>query len=108
MAARVSVVFGAIDLNASILATMPPYRTQGGTVIAPLPWMANPQPEVYTGWIEAMEQVVVAYMGGEAFLWCTSRYADGSVRNWVMLNPGWVNVTQEGQVRRHRPAGGVG
>lgn len=98
---RVSTVFGAIDLNSSVLSTMPPYRLQGAEVIAPLPWMRNPQPEVYTGWIEAMQQVVTAYYGGQAYLWATSRYADRSVRTWVMLNPGWVTTEMTGQVRRH-------
>lgn len=108
---RVSTVFGAIDLNASILSTMPPYRLQAGSVIGSLPWMANPQPEVYTGWTEAMKQVVISYFNGEAFLWCTSRYNDGaggtsgSVRTWVMLNPAWVTVECEGQVRRYTMGG---
>lgn len=109
---RVSTVFGAIDLNSSILSTMPPYRVQGGRVVEPLPWMRNPQPEVYTGWTEAMKQVVVSYFGyGEAYLWATSRYLDGfggtpgTVRNWVMLNPGWVEPEMAGQTRRYRMGG---
>lgn len=97
---KVSVVFGAIDLNSSILSTMPPYRVQGSKVIEPSPWMRNPQPEVYTGWTEAMKQLVISYFNGEAFLWATSRYVDGSVRTWVVLNPGWVTVELQGQVRR--------
>jgi HK97 family phage portal protein len=111
MANRVSTVFGAIDLNASVLSTMPPYRLQGSQVIDPLPWMRNPQPEVYTGWTEAMKQVVMSYYNGEAFLWATSRYADGTggapgtVRTWVMVNPGWVEVEQVGQTRRYELGG---
>jgi HK97 family phage portal protein len=107
IANRVSTVFGAIDLNASILSTMPPYRLAGADVIDPLPWMSNPQPEVYTGWTEAMKQVVTSYYGkGEAFLWATSRYPDGTVRTWVMLNPGWVDVEMHGQTR-HYEMGGI-
>lgn len=108
---RVSTVFGAIDLNASVLSTMPPYRLQGVAVVDPLPWMRNPQPEVYTGWTEAFKQLVISYFNGEVFLWCTSRYNDGvngapgSVRTWVMLNPAWVNVECDGQVRRYDMGG---
>jgi HK97 family phage portal protein len=98
---KVSVVFGAIDLNSFILSTMPPYRLVGQTVVEPLPWMINPQPEVYTGWIEAMRQVVASFWTGEAFLWATSRYADDTVRTWVVLNPGWVEVELEGHVRTY-------
>ena len=45
-------------------------------------------------------------MAGEAFLWATSRYATGptarpgSVRNWVMVNPDWVEIKMLGQLRR--------
>jgi HK97 family phage portal protein len=103
---RVSTVFGAIDLNSSILSTMPPYRLQGDDVVDPLPWMSNPQPEVYTGWTEAMKQIVTGYFGnGEVFLWATNRYADRSVRNWVMLNPSWVDVDMIGQIRQYSMLG---
>lgn len=102
---RVSTVWGAIDLNASILSTMPPYRTQGRAVIDPLPWMRNPQPEVYTGWTEAMKQLVTSYFNGEAFIWATSRYTDGTVRTWIVLNPAWVEVTMNGQYRRYSMGG---
>ena|SRR5436190_6072127 len=102
---RVSVVWGAIDLNASILSTMPPYRVTGRTVVDALPWMSNPQPEVYTDWTEAAKQLVISYMNGEAFLWVTSRYADGTVRTWVVLNPTWVEVELSGQVRSYSMGG---
>jgi HK97 family phage portal protein len=102
---RVSVVWGAIDLNASILSTMPPYRVVGRTVVDSLPWMRNPQPEVYTDWTEAAKQLVVSYMNGEAFIWATSRYADGSVRTWVVLNPAWVDIEMQGQVRTYEMGG---
>jgi hypothetical protein len=102
---RVSVVWGAIDLNASVLSTMPPYRVAGARVVEPLPWMHNPQPEVYTDWTEAAKQLVISYMNGEAFLWATSRYADGTVRTWVVLNPSWVDVEMQGQVRSYGMGG---
>jgi HK97 family phage portal protein len=102
---RVSTVFGAIDLNGSILSTMPPYRVVGTTVVSSLPWMNNPQPEVYTGWTEAMKQVVMSYFAGEAFLWATSRYADNTVKTWVMLDPKWVEVEVMGQIRLYTMMG---
>jgi HK97 family phage portal protein len=101
MIQRSTAAYGAIDMNSSILSTMPPYRLSGRVVIDPLPWMSNPQPEVYTGWTEAMKQVITSYYGGEAFLWATNRYADGTVRNWVMLNPEWVSVDMMGHVRSY-------
>jgi len=102
---RTSVVFGCIDLNSSILSTMPPYRMAGDAVIGPLPWMSNPQPEVYNGWSEFFKELVMSYMCGEAFLWATSRYADGSVRNFVMLDPNWVDIEMMGQIRTYELMG---
>jgi HK97 family phage portal protein len=102
---RVSTVFGCIDLNSSILSTMPPYRMINQKVGSTLPWMTNPQPEVYTGWTEAMKQLVTSFYNGEAFLWCTGRYADGTVKRWVVLNPAWVDVEMIGQTRAYEMGG---
>lgn len=98
---RLSIVFGCIDLNASILSTMPPYRLHGQRVVDPVTWMRNPQPEVYSGWTECMKQVFASYWSGEAFIWCTSRYYGGDVRTFVMLDPEWVEIHMEGHVRRY-------
>lgn len=99
---RVSTVFGCIDMNSSILSTMPPYRMAGRVVVDPLPWMSNPQPEVYNGWTEFFKELLFSYYGaGEAFVWCTGRYADGTVKNFVMLDPSWVDIEMLGQLRRY-------
>ena len=106
IASRVSIVFGCIDLNSSLLAAMPPYRLMGDEVVDPLPWMRNPEPQVYNSWSEAMKQVATSFWAnGEAFIWATSRYADGTVRNWVVLNPLWVDIEMEGQTRSYEMGG---
>lgn len=112
MLLKSSAAFGAIDMNSSILSTMPPYLLSGRQIIDPLPWLSNPQPEVYTGWTEFFKQLIISYWGGgEAFLWATNRYANGQVRNFVMLNPEWVDVQVMGQIRSYflgsRDKGGI-
>lgn len=99
---RVSTVFGAIDIQARQLATMPPYRTLEGEVVKPLGWMRNPQRDVYNSWTEFFRQVVFSFLGeGEVFLWATSRFPEtGRVRSFIMLNPGWMDVEMSGQIRR--------
>ena len=99
---RVSTLFAALDKQAWQIATMPPYRTRDGEVIKPLSWMRNPQPEIYTGWIEAARQIMFSFLGaGEVFLWATSRWeGTGAVRTFTMLNPSWVSVDMDGQLRR--------
>jgi HK97 family phage portal protein len=101
---RVSTVFAAIDKQARILSTMPPYRTRGGKIAPTLAWMRNPQPEVYTDWIEAFRQIVYSYLGaGEVILWATSRFNESRrVASFVMLNPGWVNIDLDGNIRTYR------
>lgn len=105
---RSSTVWNAMDKNSGILATMPRYRLRNGRLAEPTPWMRNPQPQVYTGWIEAFRQVVMAFYMGEAFLWATSRLGSDPtdpVATWVMLNPSWVNITMTGQIRRYEMLG---
>lgn len=106
---RVSTVFAAIDKQAKILATMPPYRTSNGRIVSPLAWMRNPQPDVYTDWSEAFQQIVYSYLGsGEVFLWATSRFRDsGRIASWVVLNPSVVNVELQGSIRRYNLRGNL-
>lgn len=89
---RVSTVWTCLDKNAKAVASMPVYAIEGMKPIESPQWMTNPQPEVYTSWDEAIFQVMVAFQLGEAFLWCTSRNPDRTVRTWVMLDPSRVTV----------------
>jgi HK97 family phage portal protein len=104
---RVSTLFAAIDKQAWQIATMPPYRTRDGKVVRKLAWMRNPQPQAYTGWIEAARQIMFSFLGaGEVLLWATQRFQDsGRVASWVMLNPGWVLVDLDGHIRRYSLGG---
>lgn len=101
---RASTVFAAISKQAQIISTMPPYRTKNDETISDLAWMRNPQPAVYTGWIEAMEQIVFSYLAeGEVFLYATSRFeSSGRISSWVVLNPSLVDVELNGMVRSYR------
>lgn len=99
---RVSTVFAAMDLQARVLSTMPPYRTRNGKVVNPLAWMRNPQPGVYNGWSDAFKQVVISYLSGEAILWATERFREtGAVMSWVVLDPAWVRIELDGMLRRY-------
>ncbi|MQB02009.1 MAG: phage portal protein, partial [Actinobacteria bacterium] len=48
----VDTAWAALDLNASVLASMPVYRLQGGRLGDELAWMGNPDPDIYTSWHE--------------------------------------------------------
>lgn len=90
---RISTVFSAIDLNARIVGSLPIYAVRGGNVIASPAWMRNPAAGLYPSWTEAVEQIVWSYQRrGEAILWALNRYADGTVRSWMVLDPDTVDI----------------
>jgi HK97 family phage portal protein len=96
-----------LDLNASIISTMPPYATQGGGVIAAPSWLANPDPDLYSSWDEFAKQLWWDYQLGEAFVICTARYADGYPARFHVLDPWLVNVEMGSDGRRRYRIGSV-
>lgn len=89
----VSTLGTCIDLNTRELASFPVYGMKGVSVTRLPEWSNNPEPELYSDWIEAAKQVFNCLQGsGEAFLWATGRFADGTVARWVVLNPEFVNI----------------
>jgi HK97 family phage portal protein len=92
------VVYAAVDLNASILSTMPPYIVKGAEPQPPLPWLENPEPEAYTSWSEFAKELFWSFEAtGEAFVVATARYADtGYPMRFMVVNPAYVKVEQVG------------
>ena len=72
LVARVSTAWSCIDLNATVLATMPPYIVKSTVPQDPLPWITNPEPEIYASWEEFAKQLFTFFQLGEAFVWATS------------------------------------
>ena len=73
------VAWGCVDLNANLLATMPPYLT-GAAPSLDAGWLTNPDPDVYNDWTEFAKQLFWDFQLGEAFVLCTARYDNG--RGW--------------------------
>jgi HK97 family phage portal protein len=65
-----------VDLNASILSTMPPYLVDSASSLD-ASWLINPDPLVYSSWEEFAKQLFWDFQLGEAFVLCTARYATG-------------------------------
>jgi HK97 family phage portal protein len=100
------IVWTCIDLNARIVADMPTYMTRSLQRLTPLPWLANPQPQVYSHWGEFMRQVWWSFQAiGEAFIVCTSRYQDGYPRTFMMMDPAYVTADLVDGVRRYAIGG---
>jgi HK97 family phage portal protein len=107
----VDVAWAALDLNASVLSSMPVYRTRNGQVLPATTWMANPDPMIYTAWPEFAKQLFWDWQGtGEAFVLPMSRTAEGWPYNFRVIPPWLINAemgTGENAGRREYTLGAL-
>jgi HK97 family phage portal protein len=80
-----------LDLNSSVLATMPPYLV-GAADSTDASWTANPDPDMYTSWEEFAKQLFWDYQMGEVFVIATARYATGYPARFHVVPPWFVSV----------------
>jgi phage portal protein BeeE len=92
--------WACLDLNASVLASMPPYLVGAGTGLDSA-WLTNPDPDIYTGWQEFAKALAWDYMLGEAFVLVTARYASGWPARFHVVAPWFVNVEMASGQRRY-------
>jgi HK97 family phage portal protein len=88
-----------IDLNASVLSSMPVYRLQDGTVADSPSWMTNPDPTIYTSWQEFAKQLFWDYHMGEAFVLPMATGPNGMPMNFRVIPPWLINVEMRGGSR---------
>jgi HK97 family phage portal protein len=101
--ALVDTAWNAIDLNASVLSTMPVYRTQEGRIVEPKAWMSSPDPLTYNSWQEFAKQLFWDFQMGEAFVYAVSRYAEsGYPRTFRVIPPWMVQVDYRDGLRTYR------
>jgi len=89
-----------VDLNASILATMPPYLVDAAPTLD-TDWLRNPDPDIYTSWEEFAKQLFWDFQLGEAFVLATARYATGWPARFHVVPPWYVNVEMDAGRRRY-------
>jgi HK97 family phage portal protein len=97
----IDVAWMCLDLNASVLSTMPVYRTRAGRMIDPTTWMGNPDPSTYTSWHEFAKQLFWDYQLGEAFILPMATGFDGFPAVFRVIPPWLVNVEAAGGGRRY-------
>lgn len=98
----VDVAWSAIDLNSSVLSSMPVYRLRNGQVMPPLSWMINPDPMIYTSWDEFIKQVFWDYhCAGEVFVLPMAHGADEYPMRFRVVPPWLVNVELRGGAREY-------
>ena len=88
----IDTAWNCLDLNSSVLASMPVYRMSAGDVVAPFSWMVNPDPDIYTSWQEFAKQLFWDYQMGEAFVLPMAHAADGYPLRFRVVPPWLVNV----------------
>ena len=93
-----------VDLNASVLSTMPPYLV-GAPPSIDAGWLTNPNPETYASWEEFCKSLFWDFQLGEVFVLATARYSSGWPARFHVV-PGWaVEVEIEAGLRRYRIGG---
>ena len=92
LAALTDTAWSCIDLNARVLASMPPYLVDAAPSLS-ADWVTNPDPDVYTSWDEFAKSLFWDYQAaGEAFVICTARYATGWPARFHVMPPWAVTV----------------
>ena len=80
--------WGCLDLNARVIATMPPYLVNAAPSL-PRDWLNNPDPLLYSSWAQFVKQLVWDYQLGEAFVMATDWYESGWPRRFHVVPP-WL------------------
>lgn len=88
----VDTAWACLDLNASVLSTMPAYRLTNGQVVQPRTWMINPDPLIYNSWQEFLKQLFWDYQMGEAFVLPMATGSDNYPLKFRVIPPWLVNV----------------
>ncbi|MGH2373007.1 MAG: phage portal protein [bacterium] len=104
----IDVAWACLDMNASVLSGMPVYRTKGGEITEPAPWMMNPDATIYSSWQEFAKQIFWDFQLGEAFVLPISRYADGFAQTFRVIPPWMIKVEMKGGTRQYRLGGDTG
>jgi HK97 family phage portal protein len=92
--------WACLDLNASVLASMPPYTIPVDPA-ADTGWLANPNPDVYASWEEFVKQLFWDYMLGEAFVLSTARYFSDYPARFHVVPPWAVEVEIDQGIRTY-------
>jgi HK97 family phage portal protein len=100
--ALVDTAWACLDLNASVLSTMPVYKMRNGQVVTPESWMVNPDPSIYSSWNEFAKELFWDYMTGEAFLRVVTWSSTGFPLTFRVVPPWAVQVEFGDMGREYR------
>lgn len=93
--------WACVDLNARILASMPPYLVNAAPTLD-AEWLRNPDPDIYTSWDEFAKQLFWDWQLGEAFIVATGFYSTGWPARFHVAPPWTIEVDMDAGIRRYR------
>ena len=102
MSRVVDAAWAAIDLNSSVLSSMPVYRLRRGVVVPSPLWMVNPDPTIYSSWQEFAKQLFWDYHLGEAFILPMATSAAGLPTSFRVIPPWLISVEMRAGRRDYR------
>jgi HK97 family phage portal protein len=100
VAALTDTAWLCVDLNASILASLPPYLV-GAADTLNADWLRNPDPDMYSSWDEFAKQLFWEFQLGEVFVLASARYSTGWPARFYVV-PGWTVDVDFGRDGRRR------
>jgi hypothetical protein len=92
----VDTAWACLDLNSSVIGSMPPYLTNGGVVVPSKSWMGNPDPDTYVSWDDFAKQAFWEYQLGELFILCLARDFTGWPARFRVIPSAFVSVDPDG------------
>lgn len=98
----VDTAWNCLDLNSRVLASMPVYRMISGQVDTAPSWMINPDPTIYSSWMEFAKQLFWDYQMGEAFILPMATGSDGYPLRFRVVPPWLINVELRSGSREYR------
>lgn len=101
----VDTAWAGLDLNASVLATMPVYGVEVDRLVDLPDWAENPDPDMYSSWEEFAKQLFWDYGTGEAFVLATARDEYLRPSRFHVVAPWFVNADIVGGYRRYSIGG---
>lgn len=96
LSALVDTAWACLDLNSSVIASMPPFLTRDGQVVPSKTWMGNPDPDTYVSWDDFAKEAFWEYQCGELFILCLARDFAGWPARFRVIPSAFVTVDSDG------------
>lgn len=94
--ALVDTAWACVDLNSSVLSSMPPFTTRDGEIVPSRGWMRNPDPSKYTSWNDFAKEAFWEYQLGEVFLLSMARDFAGQILRFRVVPSVFVTIQPDG------------